>query len=65
MHRAGADRHAPTRSSPPLVLALPAAVRVGTFTEGCRAVALDFLNRVSAPPCTAGANAQAKRELAN
>jgi hypothetical protein len=29
------------------VLALPARARVATFAEGCRAAALDFINRVS------------------
>jgi hypothetical protein len=32
---------------PPLVLALPSRCLVGSFTDGCRAAALDFLNRVA------------------
>ena len=32
----------------PLVLALPARVRVASFAEGCRAAALEFVNRVAA-----------------
>jgi hypothetical protein len=32
----------------PLVMALPAGVRVAKFAEGCRAAALDFVNRVGA-----------------
>jgi hypothetical protein len=35
-------------SSSPLVMALPAGARVSTFTAGCRAAALDFVNRVGA-----------------
>src|SRR5579883_2046715 len=35
-------------SSSPLVMALPAGARVVTFAEGCRAAALDFVNRVGA-----------------
>jgi hypothetical protein len=33
-------------STPPLVLALPAGSRVSSFADGCRAAALDFVNRV-------------------
>jgi len=33
--------------APPLVLALPARARVVPFADGCRAAALDFVNRVS------------------
>jgi hypothetical protein len=32
--------------SAPIVLALPARTRVETFADGCRAAALDFVNRV-------------------
>ncbi len=35
-------------SSSPLVMALPAGARVVTFAQGCRAAALDFVNRVGA-----------------
>jgi hypothetical protein len=35
-------------TSPPFVLALPAGARVAAFAEGCRAAALDFVNRVAA-----------------
>lgn len=35
-------------SSSPLVMALPAGARVATFAQGCRAAALDFVNRVGA-----------------
>ncbi len=31
----------------PLILALPASASVATFADGCRAAALDFVNRVS------------------
>jgi hypothetical protein len=34
-------------TSPPFVLALPARARVAAFAEGCRATALDFVNRVA------------------
>jgi hypothetical protein len=34
----------------PLVLALPARARVAPFTDGCRAAALDFVNRVAWRP---------------
>jgi hypothetical protein len=37
-----------TMMSSPLVMALPAGVRVVKFTMGCRAAALDFVNRVGA-----------------
>jgi hypothetical protein len=50
------------QSTQPLVLALPAAARVGTFTKGCRAAALDFVNRVSAPPGALAASAGRPRE---
>jgi hypothetical protein len=33
--------------SSPLVLALPAGARVGSFADGCRAAALEFLNQVA------------------
>jgi hypothetical protein len=32
---------------PPLVLALPSRSLVGTFTDGCREAALDFVNRIA------------------
>lgn len=32
---------------PPLVLALSSRARVGTFADGCRAAALEFVNRVA------------------
>lgn len=35
-------------SSSPLVMALPAGARVARFADGCRAAALDFVNRVGA-----------------
>ena len=35
-------------SPTPIVLALPAGATVASFTEGCRAAALDFVNRVVA-----------------
>ncbi len=38
---------APMSPSPPFVLALPAGARVSAFAEGCRAAALDFVNRVA------------------
>jgi hypothetical protein len=34
-------------SPPPFVLALPAGARVASFADGCRAAALDFVNRVA------------------
>src|SRR5271165_3339851 len=36
-----------TGPSTPLVLALPARARVADFADGCRAAALDFVNRVA------------------